>query len=537
MKGDFGLSSAFLRFARILLGDPALPIALTAVFAVVGMIAQESQAPGHDLSWLLLATQRLLEGADLYGADLFEWNPPLFLYYLSPAVLTSQIVGLDAIDCARIELVSTALAVLWLSNHILAAHFDEIDVLTRRYLGAALCFVFFLLPGDSFGQREHLILVFAVPYALVIAARLSEIAVTTRVALVSGFGMGFAIGIKPHYAVAIVLGEILLAAWRRDIFHVWRSEVLALVGFGLVYLVSVVALTPGYFDHVIPVAFDTYWVYQIPLRSRFEMPDLLLLGAALAAPLLLRHRDLRLKIELVFSVGALGFYLASVLQGTRWPYHDLPFRAFAILSLCWPIVGWAADFGAALPAVLRKRGLAVVAGGLVLVLLMASPTVFGRKIRNGGKWRAGESVGAIAAIEETLRRHASGGSVYVVSPSMLYIFPAVNRAGVGWSSRFSAFFIPAVLERFERGDPMAPASLTAERVRDLEVFLRDSVIEDFARRPPDLVLIDRARHRRVFRGAPFDFLAFLLEDPRFADIWAGYREIEGVERFSAAVRR
>ena len=84
---------------------------------------------------------------------------------------------------------------------------------------------------------------------------------------------------------------------------------------------------------------------------------------------------------------------------------------------------------------------------------------------------------------------------------------------------------------------VAPSGLTSERAREIETFLRDAVIEDFTRRPPDLVLIDQVKHRRVFRGKPFDFLAFLLEDPRFERIWSGYRDVEGVERFSAAVRR
>jgi hypothetical protein len=117
------------------------------------------------------------------------------------------------------------------------------------------------------------------------------------------------------------------------------------------------------------------------------------------------------------------------------------------------------------------------------------------------------------------------------------VFPAINRAGVDWSSRFSAFYLPAAVVRQRRGDAQVPLRLTAERAEEIDRFLRNAVVEDLRARPPSLILIDHVKRRKVFAGVPFEFLDYLLEDPRFAEIWAEYEPISKVGRFDAAVRR
>lgn len=66
--------------------------------------------------------------------------------------------------------------------------------------------------------------------------------------------------------------------------------------------------------------------------------------------------------------------------------------------------------------------------------------------------------------------------------------------------------------------------------------MRAAVVADLERRPADLILIDTVRRRKVFAGVPFDFLAYLREDPRFEAIWQGYEGIGRVGRFEAAIR-
>ena len=55
-------------------------------------------------------------------------------------------------------------------------------------------------------------------------------------------------------------------------------------------------------------------------------------------------------------------------------------------------------------------------------------------------------------------------------------------------------------------------------------YQRRTVVEDFRRRPPTVVLVDTARFRLGMNGRSFDDLAFYLQDPEFHEIWAEYEE-------------
>ena len=62
-------------------------------------------------------------------------------------------------------------------------------------------------------------------------------------------------------------------------------------------------------------------------------------------------------------------------------------------------------------------------------------------------------------------------------------------------------------------------------------------MRDMALRP-HAVLIDVAGNRFAIGQTKFDFLKFYLEDPAFAQAWAGYREVDaGIAGFDAYVRK
>jgi hypothetical protein len=83
--------------------NPIVSFGLICAFGVIGLLLQASQALGHDLGWLLFATERLLDGADVYGRDVFEWNPPANLYLLTPAVIASDWLDVSVATAAALH--------------------------------------------------------------------------------------------------------------------------------------------------------------------------------------------------------------------------------------------------------------------------------------------------------------------------------------------------------------------------------------------------------------------------------------------------
>jgi hypothetical protein len=97
-------------------------------------------------------------------------------------------------------------------------------------------------------------------------------------------------------------------------------------------------------------------------------------------------------------------------------------------------------------------------------------------------------------------------------------FPLVNYLQLGWSSRFDTFWLlPGLLRQ-------SPPPTQIER------FLREAVLEDLTRRPPDVVWVDVAPRKAYFADA-FDYIDYFSADPRFTALWTQYRPLTRIGHF------
>ncbi len=118
--------------------------------------------------------------------------PPWFSIYVTAAIGIS--VGL-----------------VWL---LARAHEAVLGSLTVRILPLATLFALGVDPGRCFGQREHLLMVAAMPYLVLRALRVRAVQVprwqTVLIALIAG--LGFAI--KPHFVLPLLARRALRVAGR-----------------------------------------------------------------------------------------------------------------------------------------------------------------------------------------------------------------------------------------------------------------------------------------------------------------------------------
>ena len=156
------------------------------------------------------------------------------------------------------------------------------------------------------------------------------------------------------------------------------------------------------------------------------------------------------------------------------------------------------------------------------VALLAQPEL-AEKLSEGGSWRAGETSGGIKRLVDVIDRHASGGSVFFLSSTMVPGFPVMSYTDVEWASRYShLWFILAIVRT--RSDPLyMPTRLTKERAAQIERNLFDSVVEDLERYEPELILVRRGKVERT--DAPVSNLQFLLRDPAFRRIWTSHYRV------------
>ena len=487
------VSSSLGSGAGSFLGNPASPLAIVGAIFFGGLLLQFSQAIGHDLGWLLVATNRLLDGAKIYVDDVIEMNPPLFLYLLTPPVAVSRWLDLPEIPSLRIYVALLAAISLTLCNGILKVLIREPEGLIRRYLLALLTLVLVVDIRHSFGQREHFMVILVAPYLLAMTAHLLARELPRGLALLAGVAAGLAVSVKPHYALLLVALELYLALRRRSLRAWLRPDLLTAVAVAIAYALSVLLLTPSYLSFVFPLGLDTYWIYQKPLAELLHGTDLAAFPLTLIAVLAVRKSRALRELGWVLLITAVCSYILSRLQGTGWEYHLIPFKSAVILALPLPLLALLRR----LPP--RETPSGPIAGGLAAalmallalgVLLFALPNTRNTLLK-GADWRAGRTRGPIAIVHQVIDRHAKGGTVMFFTAALTGAFPTVNYAEVGFSSRFSCLWpvVAVVRSRAEGGESLSPAK--RERMAEIERYMIDSVIEDLERRPPDLIFVDR----------------------------------------------
>jgi hypothetical protein len=88
------MPSSVTRFvAGAVAPSPATPVAVAVTLVGVGLLLQFSLPINHNVAWLLIATDRLLDGTGTYAQNVVEWNPPLILYLFAPSVGETQLRG------------------------------------------------------------------------------------------------------------------------------------------------------------------------------------------------------------------------------------------------------------------------------------------------------------------------------------------------------------------------------------------------------------------------------------------------------------
>ncbi|MGH7186143.1 MAG: hypothetical protein ACREIB_07710, partial [Pseudomonadota bacterium] len=286
--------------------------------------------PNHDSMSLLVAASRMLAGGRYYS-EILDVNPPLILIVLSPAV------GLARFFSIGIELaVLLWVEALLVSSVVLARpHLRRLfglDDVQGWILALAILIGLSAVAGD-FGQRDHLIVAFAIPAVSWYIARELDGAGRSRVPWppVALASLGFLL--KPHSLVIPVFLILASAVRARS----WRPLLdPCLMVFGVVaaaYGAMLVLFFPDY-AKVVMLAVDLYSYFGVaPHILIYRILPMLSVMAFLLVIFETLETEERSRSIARFLGGlsAAGF-LALVLQGKGFSYHYLP-GIFATMAL------------------------------------------------------------------------------------------------------------------------------------------------------------------------------------------------------------
>jgi hypothetical protein len=227
-------------------------------------------------------------------------------------------------------------------------------LLTRRRMGLSpsgrglvlLCWIalFFVfdIRGDA-GQREHLFILFYIPYLFLRILRHRGGSVIGWFALLLGIQAGIGASLKPHFLLAAVCVELALLLATKRWRMLLRIENFALAAVVAAYVVHwffvPAAMREAFFFRWLPLVAQGYGVYNMSYHNivyRMSVSPIApaAVAAAAAAAVLTACRQVRLREPLIaLAVLAGGGLFILFVQHKGFPYHRIPVESAGVLCL------------------------------------------------------------------------------------------------------------------------------------------------------------------------------------------------------------
>jgi hypothetical protein len=467
----------------------------------------------HDVAGILDFTQRWIRGEALY-TRLLDPNPPLiFVFNRLPAYLGTR-TGLDSIAALQACILLLGAPVWWLALRM-RQRGDE-GLIERSFLDAAPVFVL-LGAGYDFGQREHLMIVGALPYLLLAARRAGGERAPHRFAVAVLAAVTFAL--KPYFLAVPGLIELYVLAclgWRR---YLPDPVPWVMIAVWAIYLASLPLMFPDYLNVVLPLIATHYVGGTI-----WEVPRLATALVLLVPLVWIAFRGAN-ALAKIFSLAAVGAAVSALVQRKGWSYHIVPIELMTCvlagtLAACW--------LDRRRPN-LRKDSQWMAAGLSMLGVLFV---VFSGE----APWR---ELGYRNADEQTqlkalLLAAARNERVLVLSPRIWPIYPAMNYAHSHQTLPAMSIWVlqGAYRECLPGGRQYRDLGEMGAAERSL--FL--TVTEEFAADPPKVVAIDQIPGIPEC-GKEFDLIEYFKRSPRFAATWSRYAmfaETSGLDLYRRA---
>lgn len=486
-------------------------IAIAVLFAVQISIRLGSDV-NHDTAWYLYVAHGLLEGGELYR-DFVEVNPPLAMWLTVPVVMLSRATGIAPIETLYgVFFAITAMSLLLAWRYL--AMIRELPVWTAGFVLFPLAAAFLFMPGSSFGQREHLLVLLFLPWFMLRAARSNGAQVSAIESVFVGLLAAAAICLKPHAILAPLAIETLLLWRSRSLRAVFPPENLAAVVFAAAYGAAIVVWTPLFMAEMLPFGVAAYVPYYgldaAEIMQRGALPASVL---AIALALICTARGPMRNLAILAFAAGVGFLAAYFFQAKGFNYQIMPARFFAATAGIFALAGIMDALNA---GKLRKL---LVIPAVIVAFVMTLLSLSTQAYVSGGQLFS-------AAISQ---HRPDAKSFFVASTNVFNGFPLAVRENLVWASRFPALWLtPYVADRWRDG-PLPDDPVIA--------YALDALVTDLQKFHPDVVFISQEPDQDYIKGGTFDYLKFMNQDPRFAAIWNTYELRGQIGKFAVYVAK
>ncbi len=451
----------------------------------------------HDVIWQMWIARQMLGGATLYK-DILELNPPLWFWMALPIEWVAVKLGVSA----KTAIVTAVFGYLAFAIALLGRLLTDWAPYRRALLLVASFLAVTLIGVSDFAQREHLALIAAVPYTVLIARRADGRKPDWPLALLVGCFATIGLALKHYFALVPILLELWLLAKTGRKWRPLRPEAIAMGAAAILYAIAVVTLAPNYLQTIVPMLTNAYFGYESCWIVVLLKPAVLWWALALAvffAPWPQRN-----SCSVAAVLSAMGFALSYFAQQKGWRYHAIPATGMLVIAL------------AALLEPHRSR--VSVFRNVALVFTMSVPLAMFAFI---GPYR-NSAEGAVSQLLQPVRR---GSVVMMITANPSRIWPMVDDWGYMWPSRhFALWMLTAFSQDIEKSGELSP------KLTEMAVLVRSQTVFDLNCNPPDIIIVDNLERSKASGLEP---ISFLSEDRAFGAFFANYTKGPSIERFTS----
>ncbi|MEA3078626.1 MAG: hypothetical protein QOF05_34 [Sphingomonadales bacterium] len=473
--------------ARLAIAVASRPLVIALVLTFVATALRLGGGVDSDVASQLWIAQRIHEGARLYR-DIVEVNPPLWFWMAVPIERLAALLHLPAasvlIGAFGLLVALSLTATDRLLPHIVPAR--------RTLFLAYAALILAAMPWMHVGQREQIVLIGALPYAALVAARREGRPVQVLLAIAVGAGAALGFALKHYFLIVPAALELWLLSSLGRRWRPFRPETLAIAGVGAAYAAALL-VERDFLTRMVPLVRLAYGQFGPRSFSQLLNPYVIV-GLGIFAFLAAHARILRGRaapLATALFVAGLAFAATYFIQFKGWPYHTIPLLGCGSLAL------------AALLAetVSPPRLLRILAPAILTLPLVTSASEAMHPMPPNP-----DALDAVAGL-------APGDAVGFLTTDTAIPYSVSLQYGFRDPSRYNGIWMMhAVVDNELHGNP-------DPRIAEFGRQVVANTVVDFRCRPPRRIIAERPRPGQW----GFDIIALYGRDPHFMELLSHYR--------------
>lgn len=503
------------------------PVWLAAAVVVLSLFMPWTAGENTDVSWLIVICEKVLDGQKLY-VDILETNPPFSVaLYIGPVWLSHRL-GISpeaAVECFiyLVFFVSMALSAVVIERSRI---FPD---LKTPWIYAALAALLLIMPGNVFGQREHIGTMLFMPLLFLMMWRIesrTDAPVPLGLAIVVGLAGSVLVLVKPHWAAGIALPYLFIAWRKRSLMACLTAENVVIFAVCTAYLLSVYMWFPEFFGSFLQLLMR----YYVSLRANINILVALPTFVVFVVFVVFQMRKSVWRDDVALAmVSAAGFFVSMVYLGKYWPNHQYPYQATMMVAMLLAVASrWRMAFGLAnaeaASEVASVRLHAAAALAVVVALSVTHHQFYQLPEKN---------------LVDAIKSRYPSPSIVQVSSDLSVGNPLTRMTNGRWLPAYAHDWVGTyALWGLMKGEYQGEDERIARQ--DLDDYTRyvNSLIRD---NKPDIILMDRMDKKKSAWSLTADFppiwIVWMRQNADFQTLMGDYEEIASGDYIEVYARR